>query len=154
MAIARTRPNEQQMSNRQSSEIQTVARKFGALMVSVGLLSFVGPLVRDNNDDGLVNTEPGLVLGEFAINGPHSLLHVLVGLLGLRASRDSGSARKYMGFSAIFFGAFAVMGWRQFGFERGVHMIGGFAVDGWANLAHTVISVFSFLTVIQFDLQQ
>ena len=56
-----------------------------------------------------------------------------------------------MRFSAIFFGVFAAIGWRQFGFERGVHMIAGLAVDGWGNLDHILLSVFSLRTVIQSD---
>lgn len=154
MPSTRTRLNEQQTSNRQSSEIQTIVRKFGALMVSIGLLGFVGPAVWGNNDDGLVNIEPGLFLGEFAINGRHSLLHILVGWLASRASRDPEAARQYMGFGTLFFGAFAVIGWREFRFERGVHMIGGFALDVWSNVAHTVLAVFSFLTAILADSQQ
>ena len=124
-----------------SSGIQSRVRAFGALHVLAGLLGFVGPAV-EGNDDGLVNVDPGLFLGRVAVNGPHALLHVLIGILGLRASRDAGAARGYMGLNAAFFGAFAVMGWRKFGFERGVHWIGPFALDGWGNLGHGVLSAF------------
>ncbi|UHQ99134.1 DUF4383 domain-containing protein (plasmid) [Natrinema zhouii] len=123
-------------------------------MLSVGILGFVGPAVWGNDDDGLVNLEPGLFLGEFAINGRHSVLHILVGWLGLRASRDPEAARQYMGFGTLFFGAFAAIGWEEFGFERGVHMIGGFALDVWSNVAHTVFSVFCVLTAIKADSEQ
>lgn len=122
-------------------------------MLSIGILGFVGPAVWGNDNDGFVNIEPGLFLGEFAINGRHSVLHVLVGLLGLQASRDPEAARQYMGFGTLFFGTFAAIGWREFGFERGVHMIGGFALDVWSNVAHTLLAAFSFLTAIKPDSQ-
>lgn len=99
-----------------------------------------------NDDDGLVNTEPGLFLGTVAVNGPHALLHVLFGLAGLRASRDPDSARRYLLASGAFFGAFAAVGWRRFGFERGVHPIGIFAVDGWGNLGHAILSAIGWAT--------
>lgn len=118
-----------------------MARRFGALNLLVGLLGFVGPLVR-NDDDGLVNTAPGLFLGAVAVNGRHAALHVGYGLLGLAASRDAASARGYMGLGAAVFGTFAAVGWRVFGFERGVHLIAGFAVDWWGNLAHAVLAAF------------
>ena len=129
---------------RRPSEDETVVRRFGALHIFAGLLGLVGPAV-EGNDDGLVNIAPGLFLGRVAVNGPHALLHVLVGLVGLRASRDADSARRYLLASSAFFGAFAAVGWRRFGFERGVHRIGVFAVDGWGNLGHTIISAASLM---------
>lgn len=143
----------QQMSNRRSSEIQTVVWKFGVLNILVGLLGLVGPAVKGNDDRGLINTKPGLFLGKVAVNGPHAVLHVLFGGLGLQASQDAASARRYLEFGAIFFGAFAAIGWRQFGLERGIHMIAGLAVDRWGNIGHILISAFSLLTVIQSDSQ-
>lgn len=138
---------------RQLSETQTVVRKFGILNLLGGLLGCVDPAVKDNDDGGLINTNPGLFLGIVAVNGPHALLHVLFGVLSLRASRGAESARKYMELSAIFFGAFAVIGWQRFGFERDIHMIAGLAVNGWENLTHILFFTFSLLTVIQSDSQ-
>lgn len=44
--------------------------------------------------------KPGLFLGVIAINARHNLLHIVVGALGVQASRDATSSRQYMGFSA------------------------------------------------------
>lgn len=130
---------------RRPSGNETAVRRFAVLHTFAGLLGLVGPAVEGNDDDGLVNTASGLFLGRVAVNGPHALLHVLVGLLGLRASRDADSARRYLLASSAFFGAFAAVGWRRFGFERGVHRIGVFAVDGWGNLGHAIISAAGLL---------
>ena len=136
--------------NDRSFEIESVVQKFSAVHILGGLLGFVGPAVWGNDDD-FVNVEPGLFLGRVAVNGPHALLHVLFGVLGVRASRDAESARRYMELNAVFFAALAAVGWRRFGFERGVHMMGGLAMDGWGNLGHSVISAFSLLTMIRSD---
>ena len=133
-----------------SFEIQPVVQKFGAVHILGGLLGFVGPAVWGNDDD-FVNVEPGLFLGRVAVNGPHALLHVLFGVLGVRASRDAESARRYMGLNAVFFAALAAVGWRRFGFERGIHMMGGLAMDGWGNLGHGIISAFGLLALIRSD---
>ena len=151
MSETRTRPDEPRYAeDAQSFEIEPVVRKFGAVHILGGLLGFVGPAVWGNDDDFL-NVEPGLFLGRVAVNGPHALLHVVFGVLGVRASRDAASARRYMGLNAAFFGALAAVGFQRFGFERGVHMMGGFAMDGWGNLGHAVISAFGLLAVVRSD---
>lgn len=120
--------------------METATRRFSALNVVAGVLGLVGPAVWENDDDGLINTEPGLFLGQIAVNGPHALIHVVYGIVGLGFARNAVSARRYMGFSALFWGAMAAMGWRAFGFERGVHVVMGLAVDGWGNVAHGLFS--------------
>ncbi|NEU56778.1 DUF4383 domain-containing protein [Halorussus sp. MSC15.2] len=123
-------------------------RRFGFVHAFAGLAGLVGPAV-EGNDDGLVNTEPGLFLGVVAVNGPHALFHLLWGLLGLSASRDEGSARRHALLSAVVFATLAAVGWRRFGFERGVHRIGVFAVDGWGNLGHAIVSVLGLRTAMR-----
>ena len=151
MSESRTNPdNPRYPGDGRSFAIRSVVRKFSAVHILGGLLGFVGPAVWGNDDD-FVNVEPGLFLGRVAVNGPHALLHVLFGVLGVRASRNAESARQYMGLNAVFFAALAAVGWRRFGFERGIHMMGGFAMDGWGNLGHSVISAFSFFAVIRSD---
>ena len=151
MSESRTNPdNPRYPGDGRSFEIRSVVQKFSAVHIFGGLLGFVGPAVWGNDDD-FVNVEPGLFLGRVAVNGPHALLHVLFGVLGIRASRDAESARRYMGLNAAFFGALAAVGWRRFGFERGIHMMGGLAMDGWGNLGHLVISAFGLLAVLRSD---
>ena len=142
MSRTATHQDQRRESSEQSS-VESVVRRVGAIHVFAGLLGLLGPAVEGNDDRGLVNTEPGLFLGVVTVNGPHALLHVLAGAVGLRASRDADSARRYLRASSVFFGALAAVGWRRFGFERGVHRIGVLAVDGWGNLGHTIISAVS-----------
>lgn len=149
MSVERIHPDEKSRTEgRQLPSVDTAAKRFSAVNVVVGLLGFVGPVIWGNDDDGLINTEPGLFLGEFAINGPHALVHVIYGLLGLAFVRDTASARRFMGSSALFWGAMAAMGWRAFGLERGVHMVMGLAIDGWANVGHALFSVFGLTYTI------
>ena len=147
-------PNRPIESRRDDAEsvpsVESAVRRFGVGHVVPGSLGLVGPLVLGNDDDGLVNTDPGLFLGAVAVNGQHALLHVAAGVLGLLASRDREAARTYLGASAVFWSVFAVVGWRRFGFERGIHMIGGFAVDGWGNLGHSILSVLSLAALFEY----
>jgi hypothetical protein len=130
-----------QRADEVESHVQTVAREFGALNFAAGLLALVGPAV-ENDDAGLVNTEPGMFLSSVAVNGRHAAVHVIYGALGLVACRSEASSRSYMGLGSVLFAGLAAMGWRAFGFERGVHMVRGMAVDGWGNLAHALLSLF------------
>lgn len=122
------------------TSVRDLVARFGVGHLVPGLLGLAGPLVWGNDDDGAINTDPGLFLGVVAVNGYHSLMHVAVGLAGLAASRDGDAARTYLGASAVLFSTLAAVGWRRFGFERGVHAMGPLAVDGWGNLGHTVLA--------------
>ena len=139
------RSRSQREESSRGSDIETVVRKFGVIHLFAGLLGLVGPAVWGNDDRGPVNTEPGRFLGWIAVNGPHALMHVLIGLVGLGASRDADSSRLYLRGNGVYFGVLAAVGWRRFGFERGVHPIGPLAVDGWGNLGHTIISAASLV---------
>ena len=151
MSEPRTNPDEPRCSeDGRSSEIQPITRTFSLVHILGGVLGFVGPAVWGNDDD-FVNIKPGLFLGRVAVNGPHALVHVLFGVLGVRASRDAESARRYMGLNTVFFGVLAAVGWRRIGFERGIHTMGGLAMDEWGNPGHSVISALGFLAVIRSD---
>lgn len=41
------------------------------------------------------------------------------------------------------------MGWRAFGFRRGVNMVMGMAMDVWANIAHTLLAAFSLVQAVR-----
>lgn len=125
-----------------------LVRPYAAGHVAAGLLGLVGPLV-EGNDDRIVNVEPGLFLGAVAVNGRHAMLHVCYGLLGLPASRDRRTARGYLGLGAALFGALAAVGFRRAGFERGVHLVMGMAVDVWGTLAHAGLAALNLLAVVR-----
>lgn len=121
--------------------IRRLVGLFGALNVAGGLLGLLGPAVWENDDDGLLNWETGRFLGLVVVNGPHATLHLVTGVLGLRAARDAGSSRRYAGLVTAFFGAMAAMGWRRFGFDPGVHEMGPVALDRWANVGHALVAL-------------
>lgn len=146
MSRASTLPSRSQHGKTgRSDDVEAVVRRFGAIHLFAGLLGLVGPAVWGNEDRGRITTDSGYFLGWIAVNGPHALMHVLIGLLGLGASREADSSRLYLLANGAFFGALAAVGWRRFGFERGVHPVGPLAVDGWGNLGHTIISAASLL---------
>ena len=151
MFSTRTRSAEKRRTGDGQSDVRTVARRFGALNVLAGLLGFANPAVEGDGDRGPIAVTPGLFLGVIAVNAGHDLFHLPVGALGLRASRDAGSSRRYQGFSAALFGLFSAVVWRRWGFDREIHTIGGVAINGWANLGHTLRSAYSFLAAIRAD---
>ena len=82
-----------------------------------------------------------------------TLTEIATEFYGLRRSKviAGPEVRRHMGLNAAFFAALAAVGFRRFGFERGVHRMGPLAVDGWGNLGHIVISAFGLLAAIRSD---
>lgn len=133
---------------RRGSGIRRRVRLFGVSNVAAGLLGLLGPAVWDNDDDGLLNWEPGRFLGLVVVNGPHATLHLSTGLVGLLAGTGDRSSRRYVQLVAGFFGALAAAGVRRFGFEAGGHEIGPLAVDRWANVGHALVALLGAWTLL------
>lgn len=138
----------QQSAETGSFDVRSAARAFALLHLAGGLLTLFGP-VTNNDSESLVNSEPGLFLGLVAVNRRHSMVHLLLGTVGLVASRDATSARRYMCVGTLLFGTLAAVGWRRFGFESGIHMIAGIAVDRWGNIGHTLLSGMGLFAVLK-----
>jgi hypothetical protein len=68
---------------------KTFAMLLGAVLLLVGILGYV------------LNPTGGLLLGIFAVNGPHNAIHVLSGIAGLAAA--------FMGWSRLFCQLFGVI---------------------------------------------
>lgn len=68
---------------------KTFAMVLGVILLLVGILGF------------LLNPAGGLLLGIFAVNGPHNAIHVASGLLGIAAA--------FMGWARLFCQAFGVV---------------------------------------------
>lgn len=64
---------EGQQTKDEQSDIQTIARKIGALNILIGMLGFVDPVVKGNDDQGVITMKPGLFLGVIATNPRHDL---------------------------------------------------------------------------------
>lgn len=93
------------------------ARNF-ALIIGIvyfvaGVLGFVPPLIFPAPD-----TAPGIgitafygyLLGLFAVNFMHNLVHLAIGAWGIAASRTMGGARAFSKTLAVLYGVLAVMG--------------------------------------------
>jgi len=89
------------------------ARVAGILFLAVGVLGFV---------PGFKSAPPiwaphiaaeggyGLLLGLFAVNWIHNLVHLGIGIAGLASSHTLNDARRFARLLAVFYGGLAVMG--------------------------------------------
>ena len=92
---------------------QQFARYIGIAFVLVGLLGFLSPFVTRSPMDGVGLTVPtgfGYLLGLFAINVIHNVVHLGVGIWGLSASRSSLASVQFARGLAIMYGALTIMG--------------------------------------------
>jgi hypothetical protein len=95
------------------TSIQKFALIFGIVYALVGLLGFV-PGVLQPPPTGAptlqVDSAYGYLLGIFPVNALHSVVHLLVGLLGVVAARTLASARTYSRAVAVVFALLTIMG--------------------------------------------
>ena len=133
--------------------IQKATLYFAIVNLVIGVAGYIGPLVI-GNEDGLININPGMLLGLIAINWLHASLHLIYGLLGLWARSDSGRSRAYLGLGAVIFGVMAVMGILSFGFEPGIHLVMGMALDAQGNVIHILWFLFTLAFFLRPDLGQ
>lgn len=68
---------------------KTFTMVLGVILLLVGILGYV------------LNPAGGLLLGIFAVNGPHNVIHVVTGLLAITAA--------YMGWARLFCQAFGIV---------------------------------------------
>jgi len=79
---------------------------FGAIFVVVGILGFV-PAVAPPAPDG----EGALLLGIFAVNGVHNLVHLLSGVIALVVGmRSEAASRMYFRVFGVIYALVAVVG--------------------------------------------
>ena len=114
----------------------TAATGFGAILLLVGILGFI-PGITQMNSNGV-----NYLLGLFAVNGIHNLVHILTGIVALAAglSGRTDYARAFFLAFGIVYGLVTIIG-----FVQGTTFLGIFPVNGWDNALHLVITVFSFL---------
>ena len=76
---------------------QRFAQIFGAVYLLVGILGFIPPLVPGAIPGLLGPFEPlsGFLLGLFAVNWLHSVVHLVIGAAGLASYRSPAAARSY-----------------------------------------------------------
>jgi hypothetical protein len=107
------------------------AQVLGIVLTAVGILGFVPALAPDGN-----------LLGIFAINDAHNVVHLLSGVVGLAAGfLGSGQyARWYAGVFGVVYGLVTVIGFIQM-----TTVLGIIPVNLPDNLLHTAIAIVSLV---------
>ena len=101
---------------------KTIVTVLGIVFVAIGLLGFV--------------TEP--ILGIFAVDPMHNIIHLLSGVLGLAAvAMGAGATRTYARVFGVLYALVAVVGL----FTTGDMLLGLFAVNFADDLLHVVLAV-------------
>lgn len=105
--------------------VQQLAWVFGAVFIVVGVLGFVPGVTAD-----------GHLLGIFAVDALHNVIHLLSGIAAIVAAWMSASYAK------LFFRAFGVvyLAVTVLGFVMGESILGLFVVNMADNLLHLVIA--------------
>lgn len=87
------------------------ARVFGIIFLIVGVLGFVPSFVQNAPEAAhLVIGTTAFLLGIFAVNVLHNIIHAIVGLWGLIAGRGYASARSYFRAIALIYALLVVLG--------------------------------------------
>jgi hypothetical protein len=90
--------------------VRNFAVLYGIVFLAIGILGFVpGITTPHDHPDVAVRTGLGLVLGLFAVNVLHNIVHIVFGLWGL-AARSFDAARLYAKAVAIIYALLTVMG--------------------------------------------
>ncbi|HYN87772.1 MAG TPA: DUF4383 domain-containing protein [Ardenticatenaceae bacterium] len=93
--------------------VRNFALIFGIVYVLVGILGFIPGIAQDAGaapPQGEVIGGVRNLLGLFPINVVHNIVHLLIGLAGLAASRAYSSSRAYARAVAIVYGLLTIMG--------------------------------------------
>ncbi len=118
-----------------TTTVQKVAMVFGVAFLLVAIVGFISP--------GGMTMQPiagsGMLLGMFPVNLLHNIVHLLLGIWGLMASRSWSGAKSYAQITGVVYLALAVCGYfvpGGFGFVP----IGG--NDVWLHALLGVVLVF------------
>lgn len=104
-------------------KLNKFALYYGIFFVIVGILGFIPGLVQEmpmNAPAIGVSTGYGLLMGLFAVNVVHNLLHFAIGAWGVASSRDTHKSLVFARSVAIIYGLITILGmisatWTLFG---------------------------------------
>jgi hypothetical protein len=88
--------------------VQRVAQIFGIVFILVAIIGFMATGMRNMEADPAV--APQLV-GMFPVNVLHNVVHLLLGIWGLVASRTFGGARSYARIAGVLYLLLAAVGY-------------------------------------------
>lgn len=110
------------------SPVRVLAYLFGLVLLIIGILGFMPAF-----------TPNGLLLGYFAINDMHNILHVVTGVIALVLAMDSIYSRWFFRIFGLIYLVIGVIGfWHP-------EMMGFMTMNGADNVLHTVIGVVALL---------
>jgi hypothetical protein len=92
---------------------QNFSRVIGILFLAVGVLGFLPALKSPPSPTApqlAMEGGYGLLLGLFPVNWIHNLVHLGIGMAGLRSSQSISDSRRFARALAFFYGGLAVMG--------------------------------------------
>lgn len=90
---------------------RTFAMIFGIVFLLVGIAGFVPQLLQEpQGGEMAMDGDHKMLLGMFAVNLMHNVVHVIFGLWGLAASRSLGGSVMYARGVAIIYAVLTVMG--------------------------------------------
>lgn len=90
---------------------RTFATVFGIVFLVIGIAGFVQPLLQPPEGGELaVDSDHAMLLGTFAVNTMHNVVHLLFGLWGLLSCRATGHAITYARGVAIIYALLTVAG--------------------------------------------
>ena len=124
--------------------IRYFALALGIVYTLVGLLGFLPGITQPpppNAPTLAVDAGYGFLLGLFPINVLHNIVHLLIGVLGIAASRRVAASRQYARGLAVVYGVLAVMGLIP-GLDRTFGFIPLFGHDVWLHALTALASAY------------
>ncbi len=124
--------------------IRYFALALGIVYTLVGLLGFLPGITQPpppNAPTLAVDAGYGFLLGLFPINVLHNIVHLLIGVLGIAASRRLAGARAYARGLAVVYGLLAIMGLIP-GLDRTFGLIPLFGHDVWLHALTALASAY------------
>jgi hypothetical protein len=120
------------------------ARWIGYLYLLVGVMGFIPALVTPPAEErpGLtVQTGYGYLLGLFAVNVLHNIVHLAVGIWGIVSSRSAMDAVRFARGLAVFYGILTIMGLIP-GLNTTLGLIPIFGHDVWLHALTTAVAAY------------
>lgn len=124
--------------------VQTAARILGIIYVIVGIIGFIPGISPHAPADApplTITGEYNYVLGLFAVNWLHSLVHLAVGLWGIAVASSFANSRMFFQSIAVIFAILFILGVipatnTVFG------LVPLFGADAWLHLGTVIIAAY------------
>ena len=107
-------------------KIQKAATWFGIVLLLVGILGFIPGL-----------TPEGRLLGIFAVDGVHNVIHLLTGIVALFCAGSASAAKGYFKTFGVIYLLVTILGFVQGSGE----LLGLISINGADNVLHLLITI-------------